>query len=78
MKILIYASDDAPESHAWAAALVLPGQTSPHWWVSAATPEAAQARLEAFWEKERRHYEARPRKPKAKPLPVVEDPGDVV
>lgn len=76
--ILMYRCPEAPDGYQFAAALTIPGDAYPRWWMTGATESEARDKLWAFWEKERRHYEPKaPRPKKTAPVPV-EDPGDVV
>lgn len=76
--IVTYTTTDpkAPAHMRCAAAILPPGREFPNFLTTAPTEEAARAKLEAYYEREQHHYEAR--KPKPKKAAVVEDPGVVI
>ena len=53
--IVVYAAiahaDSTPDHMKYAAAMVSTGKPGSHWMCTAATPEAARAKLEALWSK---------------------------
>jgi len=79
-KIILYVTvepDSTPETAKYIAGLFIGYDTTARWTLSGPTAAATRAKMEEFWERERKSYEPRTKPKKGEPAPGLDAPEPV-